>query len=437
MRVARLLLMLWLASSLSGCGAGTRASVMSAIERGELGEAMVAYERMRSADGADTEVLARIAERVLVREAQSESRESRKAAITELAMVGTAGEQMLRELARRDAPESLLALEVLARRGDDNARRHLRGLEDSSDPEARAASVIGMEIDAERESLLDAMTWPFAKARENAASLLARMAPDGEARDALESASRSDPDAGVRAAAVRALGAYGPAASSVLRERLSDPMASVRMAAVEAMIRADYEQAKNVLGSLFEVPPSVQGIEAARLILAGCDEEHASDSGARSYLIQALTANDPALRAQSGVALVSIPNASEMVDAMRNALLHEPDRGARLAIARALLRQAGADEGAGSVLRNLMHDDDTMNGLQAAATLAALGDEEAIATLNSFIARPDPTLRRTAARVLAREVRRPDDVRGLLTDSDPLVRISAAGGILAASVASR
>jgi hypothetical protein len=44
-------------------------------------------------------------------------------------------------------------------------------------------------------------------------------------------------------------------------------------------------------------------------------------------------------------------------------------------------------------------------------------------------------VRRVAARSLARDALRPDEARTALRDEDPLVRINAAGGILAASVA--
>jgi HEAT repeat protein len=50
------------------------------------------------------------------------------------------------------------------------------------------------------------------------------------------------------------------------------------------------------------------------------------------------------------------------------------------------------------------------------------------------LADPDALARRVAARALAREARAPHRARSALRDPDPLVRIAAAGGILAASV---
>lgn len=414
---------------LGGCGAGTRGVVMSAIERDDVEGALLAYERLRATDGPDSSVLARIAERVLRSEAASAP-----AAIAELAMAGTAGEPALRELAREQGPGALLALEVLARRSDESARRHLRGLADSSDPEERAASVMGMMIDGDRDALLDAITWPIVKARQHAAALLGGLAPDGEVRDVLVEVSRSDPDASVRAAAVRALGSYGGLAFDALRERLSDAAGTVRMAAVEALIRADSERARAALGTLFETPTSVQGIEAARLLVGPSGDPRTLDEGAQSYLRQALVARDPTLRAQAGVALSSAPSARELAPALREALMRESDPTATLVIARAILRVENADVAARQALHQLIESDTSMNGLQAAIALVEVGDHDAIAALRIFVGAQDSMLRRTAARALARDASRPDEVRSLLIDPDASVRISAAGGILAASL---
>jgi len=75
--------------------------------------------------------------------------------------------------------------------------------------------------------------------------------------------------------------------------------------------------------------------------------------------------------------------------------------------------------------------------VQAAALLAAEAHEAAVSKLDE-VARGDgvSVLRRTAARALAREAMQPDRARRHLGDEDALVRIYAAGGILAAAAAS-
>lgn len=430
-----------------GCGASApRAAVASAVDRGDVDEALEAYERFRAHDGADADLLGRVAALILEREARSDDRERRRAAVQELALAGTAGAPILEALARGGGAAQVPALETLARRGDERALLLLRAMADSEDAEARTASVVAMDPEADRALLLDAIRWPEARARERAAEVLARRGDDGEVRDALEDVSRVDPEPSVRAAAVRALGGFGPAALGALGERLSDPVGSVRMAAVEALLRADRDQARVMLGSLFEVPTSTQGIEAARLLATpprgsagedGGDAAVIDDRGARAYLRQALHASEPSLRAQAGVALVSIPGSAEMIAPIRDALARESDPGAKLSLARALLRQGGdAREDARRALRELMQSEGTMDALMAAAVLAGDGEGDAAGVLAAFLARPDPVLRRAAARALARDALRPDDARGALRDHDASVRISAAGGILAASAAS-
>ena len=80
-----------------------------------------------------------------------------------------------------------------------------------------------------------------------------------------------------------------------------------------------------------------------------------------------------------------------------------------------------------------MSTDHGMTGLQAAVVLAPLGDENAIALLQQRCLSDQASLRRVAARSLARDAMRPVDVRPLLHDAEMSVRIQAAGGILAAA----
>lgn len=424
-----------LAAAIAGCGSGPRAAVASALERRDLEEAIAAYERLRRSDGPDLPLLAMIAALLLEREARGAEAIERRAALHELASAGTLGESILHELVRANGAVRVLALEALARRGDERARIELRSLVDDPDADARAAAVLSFDAGEDRALLLEAIASPNARTRENAAERLGGAAPESEARFALENAARVDPEPTVRMAAVRALGGFGSAAIDALRERLGDPVSSVRMGAVEALVRADRSQARTILGALLETPTSAQGIEAARLLATPRPEE-TTDPSARAYLRQALLADDPNLRSQAGVALVSVPGAEEMIGVLREALERELDPGAKLSLARALMRQPGAQEAGRAALRTLMAGGSTMIALQAAALLASENDAGAAQMIASFLAAPDPALRRTAARSLARDAMRPDDARAALRDHDPSVRISAAGGILAAVAAS-
>lgn len=437
-RGAAALTVLASATMMMSCASAPRAAVAGAVERGALGEAIEAYERMRASDGPDVALLSRVAALLLEQEARGDDREHRRAAVQELSSAGTAGEPILRRIAASAGTAArVLALEALARRGDEGAQLELRALADSTDADERAASVLGMDIEDDSALLMEAIASPHPRAREYAAERLARAAPETDVRIALENAARVDPEPSVRSAAVRALGAFGAPALTAISERLSDPVAGVRMSAVEALLRADRDQARTILGALLEMPTSAQGIEAARLLsIPGRGDGSVADPGARAFLRQALSASDPSLRSQAGVALVSIAGSGDLVAVLRDALGRETDSGVALSLGRALLRQPGAEQDAIEALRTVMRAGATMTSLQAAAILAGERDGEALGVLAGFLAMPEPTLRRVAARALARDAMHPDDARSALRDHDATVRISAAGGILAAAAAS-
>src|SRR5207247_1009811 len=131
---------------------------------------------------------------------------------------------------------SVHALAILAESGSQSARNALRSHIDSEDPEIRAAAVSGLAIDVDRAQLLALAAESSTRVRAAAVARLGELAPESEARSVLEERARIDPDPGVRAAAVRALGSFGQPAISLIRERLSDPIASVRMAAVASLL---------------------------------------------------------------------------------------------------------------------------------------------------------------------------------------------------------
>jgi len=428
--------MKWLALSillLASCGGGPRGRVATAVDAGDLEGALAAYEDYRRSEGADADVLGRVAALLLEEEARAEDGERRRAAILQLSLAGTAGEPALIRLSESEGitPGRLGALEVLARRGSEPAKLALRALADHDDPAVLASAIVGMDPALDRDLLLRHLESEDATVRRAAARALSAR-EDAGVREALAERARVDPDASVRAAAVGALALAGPAAVDALRERLGDPTSSVRLAAVGALARADEAAAREALGALLEMAPSPAGIEAAR-VLALLDGEIAST--ARAFLRRSLEARDAGLRSQAGVALTGLPaSADAPVDAVRAALRTEADPEVRLSLARALWRRERAT--AAPVLEGLLADDG-MPGVQAAALLAGEAHEEAIALLDR-VARGDgvSVLRRTAARALAREAMRPDAARRHLDDDDPLVRIYAAGGILAAAAAS-
>jgi HEAT repeat protein len=420
----------------SSCASAPRARIAAAVDRGDLDGAYEAYEQFRSHEGTDVELLGRIAGLVLEREVQSDDDAIRGAALTQLGLAGTAGAPILVRLAdaRGVGPGRLGALTLLAQRGHEPSRLALRALADHEEPEVLAASVGGMDPSLDRELLFTLAASEHAEVRRAAVELLGRAAADASVAGALERVARVDPDESVRAAAVRALGGAGEHGVEILRERLGDPEPMVRFAALSALVRAAPDQARVALASLLEIAPSAAGIEAARLLCS--IEDRGALVPARDYLVRALASEDPQIRSQAGIALSSLPRDREPpLEILRDALGREPDREVQLSLARALFRHERP--AALRALRELVRSDAAMVRVQAAMMLAAEGDADALATLESVAASGDATiLRRTAVRGLARDAMRPESARRYLLDDDALVRIYAAGGILAAAAAS-
>jgi HEAT repeat protein len=418
---------------------------MTAVEARDVPGALEAYERFRDLDGPDGQLLAEVAAIILEEAALSEVEAEREAAFTQLILAGTRGLPVLRRLAEREEPAAsrARALQTLALRGDASARAYLYSFVDAEDPAVLSIALGAVDAETETARLLEALRHPSAAVRKEAARALGGAAPSADARLALAEAARVDPEPSVRNAAVRALGSYGAAALDPLRDRLSDPDSSVRAAVVRALVQADRERALLIIGPLLETPPSSAGIEAARVIAftGEASEPPPEGSGpapgvvdARAFLLRALVASAATLRSQAAVALVSLPPSPELDRGLLDALAAETEDGVRLSMAIALLRRPGAAEAAYRALRSLLAASG-MPSLQAAAVLAEDEDERdrAVPVLERALEHEQAILRRVAARALARSAMRPDAVRGALTDDDPLVRISAAGGILAAA----
>ena len=423
---------------LAACGGGPRAGVYNAVHARDIDGALGAYSQYRDVDGSDAQLLGEIAALVLEDAAIDGDEAVRDAALTQLRLAGTKGRDVLERLSKTDANPMtrVRALEALTRRGDREARAYLYGLLDSDDPQVVASAIAAIDADRETDRLLQLLRDPAAEVRKSAALQLGSATESAEARQGLSTLARVDSEAGVRGAAVRALGGFGPAAVSILRERLGDPDSQVRLAVVRALIRADRAEALRLVGTLLGTPPSPAGIEAARVIALTADEERPEGArDARAYLRAALLNEATTIRSQAAIALVSLPADSETDQALIQALEGESEAGVRLGLARALHgREVGGDE-ATAVLESLLSADN-MPGVQAASLLARTGHEHAIATLSDATkASVDSLLRRVAARGLAREAMKPDAVRELLRDEDALVRVHAAGGILAAASA--
>lgn len=425
--------------ALVGCGGGMRARVAEAARVGDVETARASYDDVRSRDGDDEELLGYVAEALLVSEAREDDAARRQAAVQQLSLAGTRGREPLERLSRTEGPAATEALVALARIGHRDARRLLRGLADSPDASVRAASVLGMAVEEDRALLV---TWcgdTVREVRDAACGRLGELAPDSEILAVLVERARIDPEAGVRATATRALGRFGEQAVLALRDRLSDAEPRVRAAALESLLRAQRDEGRDTVASLLETPTSASTIEAARLLATRLDANVLPSEDdvlrARTHLFAALTHADPTLRGQAAMALVALAPDEVTTHALRSLVESEPDVGVRLSLARALLFRDGAGDAARAALRRLLVEDHGMTGAQAAVVLAGAGEDEGLARLRSDLGSTDPTVRRVVVRALARDAMRPVEVREQLSDDDALVRIQAAGGILAALAA--
>jgi len=393
-----------------------------------------------------------VAALVLETEATQGNPKRRDAALSQLALAGTEATPILERIGHRDGATvaRARALEMLAQHGDTDAKDMLLGMLDSRDPEILASALSVADPRSEGPRLIAALENPVAAVRSAAARALGNAAPDPAARLALATAARVDPTPSVRATAVRALGRFGTDAVEVLRDRLSDADSSVRLAAVGALVQADRDRALAIIGPLLEMEPHSAAIEAARVLAeppaapprAADDDESAGahrqgpanysgTTDARAYLLRALVTTDAGLRAQAAVALLSLPPDPSIERALLDAMAEERDAQVKLVLATALHRRASPRQRASRVLERLMGEGG-MPAVQAAIVLGSAGSRKALRHLAQTMRNGAVQERRVAARALARDTMHPDAARHALRDRDPVVRISAAGGILAA-----
>ena len=418
--------------TLVACAGGPRAAVSTALDARDLPGAFTAYDRFRETEGADPYLLAGIAELVLEEEASSGDFERVRATIRMLRFAGLQGRPLLIRLSESEATMTkVLALEALMDQREEAARALLFGMLDQADDELLPHILRSVDPTQDGPRLLGY----FAHADPAVRRVAALQFGDGENDDAygpLVELARGDDEPRVRGAAVRALGAYEQSAPALV-DRLSDAAANVRLAAARSLLRADAAQAIEVFGTWMDAPPSRASIEAARAVCmrahGGLEEAAQLKPEAESHLFTALALTDDGPRAQAAFALISVPELGRtrilsLVDTEQN-------DGVRLQLARAL-EQEEADVAA-RVFRQLLSAEGMVR-VQAAAALSERGEEAALATLDDVLASDAASLlRQVAARALARRAGRPEELREVLEDRDPLVRIQAAGGILAAT----
>ncbi|MGE5180736.1 MAG: HEAT repeat domain-containing protein [Acidobacteriota bacterium] len=263
--------------------------------------------------------------------------------------------------------------------------------------------------------------------------------------------SGDDPDARVRATALRWLGvAKDRDAVALLTKRLRDRDENVRAAAAGALARIG-------IGNLAELGKKALADKALAVRLAGI--ELLATARDTEALVAATGDADPLVAAQAALALVPprpeltqqaldravtaaewttrAGAANLVVQALGKAgalpvaqkLAADPDVGVRLAAARALVR-AGDRERARAVFAAALATD---RATAAAGELAALGDDRGVAALDRLVrdAQRTPEQRAEAARAHADAKKITPGLVAALADPSGVVRIEAAAALAA------
>lgn len=393
-------------------------SVEAALARGSVVQALAVYDALPR---ADPERLVPIAERLLSDAAQSEDAGLVARAFSELATAGTHARRVLEALAEADALRvRARALGTLARLGDTAAQQQLQPLLRGATPELRALA-LGAQREPDAAFVRAALGAPHASVREAAVHAARRVSMDAPLEALLAELLRRDPEPSVRAGAAAALGRGGDPAVRALDAALADASSAVRQAALGALWSVAPARAALRVHRLWATDPTDESLEAARRALdASAAAALASD--AREHLVRALTASAPALRAQAALGLGGAGAAAADALAARLAIEQVPTVQLALAVALGPARTA-------ATLRTLAAGQD-VNAAQAAAALAAYGEQVGLERLRLLRASPAVAVRRVTYVALARELGRVSEARGGLSDPDPHVRLATAGAVL-------
>ncbi len=426
-----------LAASLGACG-GLRAEALAAARAGRIREALRHYERIEARDGPSRGLLASLAGELLLHEARrSDEPEAALQATVALGRAGVTAERWLRRLLDDPRLPGVARAEAalrLARLGSLEAVALLLSRAEAADPRVRARALHLARWPRDRAWVLRALARGAEEERVAACAVLAGGAPDRVAREALHAAARRDASRRVRAAALRALGAFGPAEVPLLLEATGEEALAVALAAVSAAVRAEPQRAADALRPLWADVPTVRSVAAARAIALRLDPSSPRRHEALAHLRSALAATEAAVRAQAAVAWLSVGVAEGAQD-LRLRLAVERERSVRLQLARTLARLPPHRDAAAEAFGRLAEENDLVAALAAAELSRFPGTEpprKGVEALTRLLKRGSVTVRAAAARGLALDAGQPERAAPALKDPSRRVQLEAAAAILQA-----
>jgi len=417
---------LWLVAALAaGCAASVREERLSRevdapLARGEVTKAIAAYERI---GGRDDRRVRQAAERLVADALCSRDPAERVRAARLIADVAdpTLDRLLPPLLVDADARVRAFAAVALASQAD-AAREVLVASVNGADAEARRIALDGLASLPDPAAVLRALaTDTDIAVRAQVAGTIGGWKPTGATERAVaEQLLRqlaADVDAGVRASALRAAGAFGSRALLPdVEGRLEDPALGVRLAALSALTRLDRSSPR--LALLGSAPDRLLALRAAVQL---------HRLGREALALTAI--RDAAGDRRAEVRSAAMNAAGELGEAgvpLAQPRLRDPDLGVRLDAARALVH-AGHPELA---LPSLVSALDTPLSLDAADELARLGDARGRDRLESTALSGDPQARAHALSLLAPLPHSFATLTHALTDGDRSVRLTAAEALL-------
>jgi hypothetical protein len=253
----------------AACGA---TATQAALERRDIKAAIAAYEADHARDQGE---LRRIAESVLVSEARvlDTTRSARAWALLRGMGRGAEGAWSELEAEPGDHHPQLIRTHALgwrSRLGEAPARRELRALEErarteSVEPDLIAIAIEALDPERDIEALRDWARSTSTVVRAAALAQLERAPAAIETRVLLAELARIEPDEGVRASAIRALGAQDDGGVATLEAiaQASDAPGALRARALAALLELDPARATPACAALLSAEPSMLGIEVA------------------------------------------------------------------------------------------------------------------------------------------------------------------------------